>query len=518
MIARTAQLGAQSCDPKLATLRSRLSSHWDCEVKIAAMDPRQDWMLCTILDVTGPRAEILSTALMRLSDSNASYIVRHFSSISRIRSLIIIIKGSRDNPASVYNQLRKRLLEFEAKGIRLGWRVLGIRKTSVIGQYRASFLMDSPSVFWPWSFKFDHAHGSINPSSPLLNFEPPWVARKPYTCQACYASDHSTNECPLQSVHLSGVPIVSHMLIEMVSNRKAAERIIVVNRSLIPKKAPAPPDAMPPPPIPPTRPDKGKSKAPLSPVPKSPPPSSFMPRPDAIVSFLALKLHHFIGNDKVPVSELRRVATCGSLFVTLDMLEPVVPAIAAWDCAAAVSEFLTWDTLSCVPDSVALDGMSDMRSELHSVCSSSPAIGRPASPQPAMPGDSGVAPSEKEPPPAPLVTSACETSLLTCMSHLCSRFLTAHSAFGLTPILSSPAQPPLPVPLAASRPPCFSPPRKPCLGWLSLLVLLLRTVLSFHPCLPCPAVTGTKSTTRSRRLLSSMLLSPPLSPAPQPPS
>ena len=448
MIARTAQSGAQSRDPKLSTLHSCLSSRWDCEVKIAAMDPRQDWMLCTIPDVTGPRAEILLTALMRLSDGNASYIVRHFSSISRNRDLIIVIKGSRDDPNSVYNQLRKRLLEFEAKGVRLGWRVIGVWRTSVLGQYRASFLLDSPSVFWPWLFKFDHAHGSINPSSPLLNFEPPWIARKPYACQACYASDHSTNKCLLQSVRLGGVPIMSRMSVEMVSNRKAAERIIVVDRSLIPKKAPAPPDAMPPPPVPHACPDKGKSKAPLSPVPESPLPSLFVPRLDSFISFLALKLHHFISDDKVPLSEVRRVAACGSLFASLDMLEPVIPAVATWDRTAAASEFLAWDNLSRVPDSVALDGMSDVRSELHSVPSSPPALGRPMSPQPAVPGDPGVAPSEREPPPAPLVASACETSLLTCTSYPCLCFLTAHSAFGLAPILSSPAPAP---PSAPSR-------------------------------------------------------------------
>ena len=441
MIARTAQSGAQSHDPKLATLRSRLSARWGCKVKVAAMDPRQDWMLCTIPDVAGPRAEILTTALMRLSDGNASYVVRHFSSISRNHDLIIVIKGSRDDPTSVYNQLCKQLLKFEAKGVRLGWQVLGVRRTSVMGQYRASFMLDSPSVFWPWSFKFDHAHGSINPSSPLLNFEPTWVARKPY------ASDHSTNECPLQSVRLGGVPIVSHMSVEMVSNRKAAERIIVVDRSLIPKKAPVAPDAMPPPPIPPARLDKGKSRAPLSPVPETPPPSSFVPRLDSIVSFLAVKLHRFIGDDKVPLSELRRAATCGSLFASMDLLELVIPAITSWDRAAAASEFLAWESCSRVPDSIDPDGMSDIRSGLHSVRSSSPALGRPASPQPALPGVPGAAPSEKEPPPAPLAAPACEISLLTCTPRPCSLFLADSSAFGSAPLLAPTALVPPLVPL-----------------------------------------------------------------------
>ena len=221
---------------------------------------------------------------------------------------------------------------------------------------------------------------------------------------------------------------------EMVSNRKAAERIIIINRSLIPKKNPAPPGAMPPPPVLPAHPDKGKSKAPLSPVPESPPPSSFVPRPDSIVSFLALKLHHFIGDDKVPLSELRQVATCGSLFASLDLLEPVIPAVASWDRTAAASEFLTWDTLSRVLASVAPDGMSDVRS-------SSPVPGRPASPQPAQSGDPGAAPSAREPPQAPHVAPACENFLLTCPSRPYLPFLTVTSTFRSAPILSSPPAP-----------------------------------------------------------------------------
>ena len=136
MVARTAQNGPQSCDPKLPTLRSRLSARWDCPVEFMAMLPCQDWMLCMIPDVSGRRAEILTTALMRLSDGNASYVVRHFSAVSRTRDLTFTVKGSRDDGSSVYNQLRKRLLEFESRGVRLGWRVLGERKTN------------APFVFW----------------------------------------------------------------------------------------------------------------------------------------------------------------------------------------------------------------------------------------------------------------------------------------------------------------------------------------------------------------------------------
>lgn len=91
MVARTAQSGPQSRDPKLSTLRSRLSARWACPVEFTAMLPRQDWMMCTIPDVDRPRAEILTTALMRLSDGNASYIVRHFGAVSRTRDLTFTV-------------------------------------------------------------------------------------------------------------------------------------------------------------------------------------------------------------------------------------------------------------------------------------------------------------------------------------------------------------------------------------------------------------------------------------------
>ena len=94
MLARTAQNGPQSRDPKLPTLCSRLSARWDCPVEISTLLPRQDWMLCTIPDVLGPRAEILTTALMRLSDGNASYIVRHFGAVSRTHDLTFTVKSS----------------------------------------------------------------------------------------------------------------------------------------------------------------------------------------------------------------------------------------------------------------------------------------------------------------------------------------------------------------------------------------------------------------------------------------
>ena len=82
LIARTAQVGPVSKDAKLPSLRSKLSARWGCQVKFTAMVPRQDWMLCTIPDVEGPRAEILTTSIMRLSEGNASYVVRHLSTLS----------------------------------------------------------------------------------------------------------------------------------------------------------------------------------------------------------------------------------------------------------------------------------------------------------------------------------------------------------------------------------------------------------------------------------------------------
>ena len=84
MVARMAQIGQMSCDSKLPSLQSKLSLRWSCPVEFATMEPRQDWMLCTIPDCLGPRAEILTAALIRLLNGNASYVVRHFGPPSRI--------------------------------------------------------------------------------------------------------------------------------------------------------------------------------------------------------------------------------------------------------------------------------------------------------------------------------------------------------------------------------------------------------------------------------------------------
>ena len=374
MIARTAQSGAQSRDSKLPSLRSKLSSRWGCIVDISAMDPRQDWMLCTIPDVSGPRSEILTTALMRLSEGNASYIVRHFAPISTVRDLLFTIRGSRDDANSVYNQLRKCLLEFESRGVHLGWRVLGVRKTAAPSQYRGTFILDSPDVFWPWSFSFDHDHGTINPSSPLLNFDPPWYAWKPYACQVCYSSSHPTYECALQFVRLGGVQIVSHTSLEAMKVKKAAERLIIVDKSLVPKK-PAP---MAPPPAPAQQVSSSSSArppAPLSPVTESPHIPS-MSWQESLTSFIASKLSRHVGHGPglVPVSNILRLATCGSLAGTLDSLEVLIPSVSSWSRADALREFSTWQSSQTVLESLqSEDPMSLGPSAAPSVRAPSPA-------------------------------------------------------------------------------------------------------------------------------------------------
>ena len=107
MIARTAQIGPMSHNPKLPSLQSKLSSHWLCPVDITTMEPRQDWMLCTIPNCLGPRSEVLSAALIRLTEGNASYIVRLFGLPSCICKLEITVKGSNADAGQIFGQLKK---------------------------------------------------------------------------------------------------------------------------------------------------------------------------------------------------------------------------------------------------------------------------------------------------------------------------------------------------------------------------------------------------------------------------
>ena len=309
MFARVARSGPQSTDPKLHTLRSMLISRWKIDVTFESMDPRQDWMMCTIPSVEGPAGEILNTAIMRLANGNATYVVRHFGPITRSRDLDISIKGSSHTGDAVYDMLRKRVLHFESRGISLGWRVLGVRRAGAPSKYRASFLLDSPSTYWPWSHQFGHPHGAIPAASPLLNFEPAWEARKPYACQLCYNSDHFKEKCPLSFIRIGGVNVISFSSKAMVLNKRPAERLVVLDRSLMPIPAPpAPfyPDDHAPaddlarhplsvinesaePPLPPV-PTGDKGKTPIRPM------SSDMEREaDLIRNFICAKLYPLLG-------------------------------------------------------------------------------------------------------------------------------------------------------------------------------------------------------------------------------
>ena len=352
MIAQVAQMGPQVRDPKLATLRSKLSARWDCQVEFSAMDPRQDWMWCTIPDVSGPRKEILTTALMRLSDGNASYIVRHFGQPSLTRDLTFTVKGQSGDADAVYAQLRKRLLEFEARGIFLGWRVLGVRRSNAPFQFRATFLLDRPSVAWPWQMLHGHVHGSVNPQLPLLNFDPPWQAKKPYACQACYSSIHPSHECPLVSIRLGGVAIVSHISITAVLTKKAAERLIIVDRLLVPKK-PAQTTSVPEPPAV----NKGKAKAPLSVVSEG----SVLVRPDSVNMFLSCKLHRIVAQGHLSEEDIVNASADGSVTRAFKTLSGKFPPLNKIGMDAVLAEFDKWEALAVLPPSVAARSDHSMR-------------------------------------------------------------------------------------------------------------------------------------------------------------
>lgn len=142
-----------------------------------------------------------------------------------------MVKGSLADDNAIYTQMRKRLLEFEMDDTRLGWRVLGVRKAGATSKFRGTFILDSTTVYWPWSMSWGHKHGSVPESSPLLNFEPTWSARRPYACQCCYSTDHFTEECPLPFMKIGGNNLVSHPARTLVIKKKAGERIISLEKS-----------------------------------------------------------------------------------------------------------------------------------------------------------------------------------------------------------------------------------------------------------------------------------------------
>lgn len=111
LVARVTQIGPQYQDPKLPMLRSQLSKRWGVPVMFERMDPCLDWMVCIILMLEGNAKEILSTALIRLFDGNASYIMRHFAPVTRFWELELEIHRDLSDPTQVYDWLRKWQLE-----------------------------------------------------------------------------------------------------------------------------------------------------------------------------------------------------------------------------------------------------------------------------------------------------------------------------------------------------------------------------------------------------------------------
>jgi len=268
MIARVAQVGPQFKDPKLSTLQSKLATRWKCSVALQKMDPRQDWMLCTVPSNSEGEKDTLKYDLIQLSEGNVVYVIRRFAPAGRARDLEWVVKGSLADDDTIYTQMRKKLLEFEMDETRLGWHVMGVRKAGATSKFRGTFILESASVYWPWSMNWGHKHGSVPESSPLLNFEPTWSARRPYACQCCYSTDHFTEECPLPFMKIGGSSLVSHPARTLVISKKAAERIISLEKSSWELPIPQVPNAPPRVPASPSRPAE-KPQRPLQTAPLS---------------------------------------------------------------------------------------------------------------------------------------------------------------------------------------------------------------------------------------------------------
>ena len=288
LMARVAQRDAQWRDKKLEKLRSALSARWDSNVTFEHIPPRHDWMLCSIPSVPAegdPSYELLSAALIRLSEGNASYVVRHLTPLSTVRELDVHIKGSIADPNSVFHQLKKKQLEYESKGAFLGWRVIGVRSGKGVTHYRATFLLDTNRVSWPWTHNWNHPHGSLPSSHNLLDFMPSWGAIKPYACQGCYNSDHYTEECALAHIRLGGVLVIGPASMSLMLSKKAAERLVIVDKSLVPPRRSAPDNV-------------GALALDASPVPLEsparPPPPEITQAIDSSFKFLSLKLHSIL--------------------------------------------------------------------------------------------------------------------------------------------------------------------------------------------------------------------------------
>jgi len=231
MFSCVAQLGPMFKDPKLSLLRSKLAQQWQCEVHFECMNPRQDWMFCTVPSGSKGVEEAQSFDLIRLADTNAVYVIRRFAPLAHARDLEWVVKGSVADETSIFLQMRKRLLEFETGDVQLGWRVLGVRKGGATSKFRGTFILESEDVWWPWTMDFGHKHSSVPDASLLLNFEPTWSAKRPYACQCCYSSDHFTAECPLPFMKVGGLSLVSVPARSLVLKKKAGERVIDLEKA-----------------------------------------------------------------------------------------------------------------------------------------------------------------------------------------------------------------------------------------------------------------------------------------------
>ena len=200
-------------------------------------------MLCSIptVPVKGTLAyELLSAVLIRLSEGNASYVVWHITPLSTVRELDVHIKGSIADPNSVFHQLKKKQLEYKSKGAFLGWHVIGVWSSKGVTRYRATFLLDTNCVSWLWTHTWNHPHSSLPSADNLLDFMPSWSAIKPYACQGCYNSDHYTEECTLAHIRLGSVLIISPASMSLMLHKKAAECLVIVDKSLVPPQCDAP--------------------------------------------------------------------------------------------------------------------------------------------------------------------------------------------------------------------------------------------------------------------------------------
>ena len=291
-------------------------------------------MLCTVpsddsVTPGGKAAKILTTSLICITEGKASYVVQHLTPSSVVRDLEFTVPSTGATVDGIFAQLKKRQLEFKADGIALGWHILGVRRANAPNKFRGTFLLEKPTSYWPWTYGWKHPMGSIPAATPLLNFDPTWPARKPYACAVCYSSDHAVYECPLPNMRIGGVAVVSAMSVALVSNKKAQEWILVVDRSL--KLAPQTnPTATPAQPAAPTAPAPTR---PLTTIPEESPQPEHAPlaphpldaRAPEIAAFISWMAENVAPRiplmDKTAVLATAKRSTGGPVAVCTDLLQ-----------------------------------------------------------------------------------------------------------------------------------------------------------------------------------------------------